>query len=129
MEKETLFERIGGEEGVVRLVTAFYERVISDELLAPFFKHVPMEHLQAMQKEFFSEALGGPLYYTGRSMRQVHAGRGIEREHLKRFVKHLLDTLEAEREDLDISEQDVKDIYSRIAVEADRITDDVAESG
>ena len=62
-------------------------------------------------------------------MRQVHAGRGIERKHLRRFVKHLLDTLEAEREDLQITEQEMKDIYSRIAVEADRITDDVAESG
>lgn len=129
MEKETLFERIGGEEGIERLVSAFYDRVTGDEMLGPFFEHVPMEHLKTMQKEFFSEALGGPLFYTGRSLRQVHAGRGIEHKHVQRFVRHLLDTLSAERDDLQISEQEVKDIYSRIAVEADRVTDDVAESG
>ncbi|GAA5479047.1 group 1 truncated hemoglobin [Haloferula helveola] len=129
METESLFTRVGGEAGIEKLVDAFYGRVTSDALLAPFFEKVPMEHLTKMQKEFFSEALGGPLFYTGRSMRQVHAGRGIRKEHLQRFTEILLETLEAERDDLDLTPKDVNDIYSRIAIEADRITDDVAESG
>ncbi len=129
MEKESLFVRIGGEAGVEKLVDAFYERVLADEKLAPFFEHVPMDRLRTMQKEFFSEALGGPLFYTGRSLRQVHAGKGIRKRDLRRFTQCLLDTLKAERDDLKLSEQDVKDIYSRIAIEADRITDSVNESG
>ena len=129
MEKESLFKRVGGEAGIEKLVGAFYERVLGDEVLAPFFKQAPMEHLKTMQKELFSEALGGPLFYTGHSLRQVHAGKGIEHVHVQRFIGHLLKTLEAEREDLEITEQEVKDIYSRIAIETDRVTDDVAESG
>lgn len=129
MEKETLFARIGGEVGIEKLVTAFYDRVLADEKLAPFFEHVPMERLLTMQKEFFSEALGGPLYYSGRSLRQVHAGRGIRKRDLRRFTRCLLETLEAECENLELSAQDVKDIYSRIAIEAERITDGVNESG
>lgn len=124
-----MFEKIGGEAGVERLVGKFYQRVLADPELGPFFKDAPIDHLQKMQKEFFSEALGGPLFYTGRSMRQVHAGRGIKREHLQSFVQHLLDTLEAERADLNLDRQEIDRIYSRIAVEADRITDDVTESG
>lgn len=128
-EESSLFEKIGGEQGVERLVGKFYRRVIEDPKLGCFFQHVPMDHLQKMQKEFFSEALGGPLFYSGRSLRQVHAGRGIKREHLQSFVQHLLDTLEAERADLNLDRQEIDRIYSRIAIEADRITDDVAESG
>ena len=128
-QESSLFEKIGGEQGVERLVEQFYERVVSDPELGPFFLHVPVDHLKRMQKEFFSEALGGPLFYTGHSLRQVHAGRGIRREHLQCFVQHLLDTLEAERHDLKIDDQEINRIYSRIAIEADRITDDVTESG
>ena len=125
----SLFDKIGGEEGVERLVGEFYQRVVSDPELGPFFQRAPIDHLKKMQKEFFSEALGGPLFYTGRSLRQVHAGKGIQREHLLCFIKHLLDTLKAECAELKITDQDVCAIDSRIAIEADRITDDVAESG
>lgn len=126
---ESLFDRVGGEEGVERLVGVFYERVLADPELAPFFAHAPLDHLRTMQKEFFSEALGGPLFFTGRSLRQVHAGRGITKEHLRRFIAHLLTTLREECDDLGLSEREVNQIYERIAIEADRVTDDVAESG
>ena len=129
MEKGKLFERIGGETGIEKLVAAFYDRVVADETLAPFFEHASMERLRMMQKEFFSEALGGPLFYSGRSLRQVHAGLGIRKRDLRRFTACLMETLEDEREDLKLSEQDVKDIYNRIAIEADRITDSVNEAG
>ncbi|MGE9270015.1 MAG: group I truncated hemoglobin [Verrucomicrobiales bacterium] len=128
-DSTNLFDRVGGAEGVEHLVHAFYERVLEDPELGPFFQEVPLSHLQTMQKEFFSEALGGPLYYSGRSLRQVHAGRGITKAHLRRFTQHLLDTLQAERGDLELTDQDLHGIYSRIALEADRVTDDVAESG
>lgn len=125
----SVFEKIGGEEGVERLVEKFYDRVISDPKLGRFFEQAPVEHLKTMQKEFFSEALGGPLFYSGRSLRQVHAGKGIHKEHLQCFIEHLLATLKAERSDLNLDDQEINRIYSRIAIEADRITDDVTESG
>lgn len=126
---ESLFDRIGGEKGIEALIGAFYDRVLADEVLRPFFENAPMDRLRTMQKEFFSEALGGPLFYSGRSLRQVHAGRGITKEHLRRFTGHLLETLEVEREGLSLTPADVNAIYSRIAIEADRVTDDVTESG
>ncbi|MGB6221335.1 group I truncated hemoglobin [Haloferula sp.] len=128
-DKHNLYERIGGEEGIEKLVTAFYERVLAESDLAPFFEHAPMDRLKTMQKEFFSEALGGPLFFSGRSLRQVHAGKGIQKEHLRRFVEILLTTLEEEMDDFGLTRQDVDQIYSRIAIEADRLTDDVTESG
>lgn len=125
MSEPSLYDRIGGEIGIENLVHKFYERVQADPELVPFFLHVPMEKLRAMQKELFSEALGGPLFYSGRSIRDVHAGRGISKEHLQRFLGHLLDTVSS----LDLSRHEIDQIYSRIAREADEVTDDTTESG
>jgi hemoglobin len=114
----TLFDRVGGEEAVAALVTSFYDNVLADEELAPFFKHVPMDKLKHMQREFFAAALDGPVAYNGRPFSEVHAGRGIQPKHLKRFVDHLVATLK----DSAIEERDVYDIISRINTYADDIT-------
>ncbi len=128
-EESNLYQRIGGEAGIERLVQAFYDRVVADPELAPFFEHVPMEKLRTMQKEFFSEALGGPLFYSGRSMREVHAGRGIRKRHLRRFTDHLFEALDAGKVEMGLTPREVNEIYNRIALEADEIGGGGAESG
>jgi hemoglobin len=90
----TLYARLGGEPGVSRLLMDFYGNVLSDPLLAPFFENVEMEKLVSMQKELFSSALGGPHTYSGRPLKEVHAGRGITLQHFQRFREHLLTTLQ-----------------------------------
>lgn len=125
-----MFDRVGGEAGIEQLVHGFYDRVLADPELNPFFKHVPMEKLLSMQKEFFSEALDGPLFYSGRSLREVHQGHEISKRHLRRFTDHLLATLESRQKDLGLTEQDVNAIHSRIAMEADEIAgESPGESG
>ncbi|MFK7911399.1 MAG: group 1 truncated hemoglobin [Akkermansiaceae bacterium] len=128
-DKKTIYERIGGEAAVEGLVHEFYERVLADEVLAPFFKHVDTSKLKAMQKEFFSEALGGPLFYSGRSMREVHAGKGIKKSHLALFTGHLMATLEDHQEQLALTRLDIDSIYSRVALEADEISGGGSEAG
>lgn len=128
-EKRSLYERVGGESGIERLAMPFYDRVLAIPDLAPFFRHVPMDRLKVMQKEFFSEALGGPLFFVGRSLRQVHAGKGISKEIMRTFAECMLETLEREVEDFTLTRQDVDRMFSRIAPDVDRVTDDVTESG
>ncbi len=117
---ETLYDRAGGEAGVTKLVDIFYQRVLSDPELRPFFAHIPMAKLRRMQVEFFSSALDGPLHYSGRPLAHVHQGHGITKAHLRRFTEHLLATLQS----LNLSRQDVQSIYTRIALEAAEIADD-----
>lgn len=128
-ENQNLYERLGGETGIESLVDDFYQRVLGDSELAPFFEHASMDRLRTMQKELFSEALGGPLHYSGHSLREVHAGKGIRKRDLRRFVGHLLATLEESQGDRGLTRQEIDAIYSRIALEADQITDGVNESG
>jgi hemoglobin len=113
----TLFERIGGQATVESLIDVFYQRVLADDELAPFFVGVSMDALRTMQREFFALALDGPGHYTGRPLSEAHYGHGIEPRHLRRFLDHLLETLEEQLED-----DDVLRIISRINRHVGEIT-------
>jgi hemoglobin len=125
MSEGELFEKAGGTEGVAQLVDDFYSRVFDDPELSPFFEGVPSEKLKRMQVELFSAALGGPAIYTGAPIREVHANLGIEKHHIARYVEHLLETLRS----MDLDPNAVNAIYSRIAVQADDVTDGNTSDG
>ena len=114
---DTIFDRIGGESTVERLVDSFYQKVLADEDLSPFFKNVPIDKQKRMQREFFAAALGGPSKYTGRSLSHAHYGLGIQRSHFTRFVDILLETLRA----VSIDEKDTVKIIDRINTYSDEI--------
>lgn len=121
----TLFERIGGKQMIADVVDDFYDRVLADSELKPFFKNTSMDKLRCMQQEFFSAALDGPITYTGKPLSHVHHGRGITKHHFTLFVNHLLETLR----DYGINDQDVTNIISRINIYADEITGDISPAG
>lgn len=116
--QQTLFERVGGDQAITELIRQFYDRVVADPELKPFFKYASMEKIRRMQREFFSAALDGPSSYSGKPLDYVHHGRGITKHHFALYVGHLIQTLEH----LEINEQDLQDIISRINTYADEIT-------
>ena len=121
----TLFERIGGEQMIAEVVDEFYDRVLADPDLKPFFRNTSMDKLRRMQREFFGAALDGPITYRGKPLSHVHHGRGITKHHFTLFVNHLLDTLRYRG----INDQDVTDIISRISTYANEITGDICSAG
>jgi hemoglobin len=120
----SLYERIGGEQAVENLVEDFYERVLADEELRPFFESVSMGSLRAMQREFFCAALDGPGHFTGRPLSEAHHGRGIESRHVRRFLDHLLDILEEQLDD-----DEVLEVISRVNRYVGEITGRGEQSG
>src|SRR3984893_8049486 len=94
-EPNTIYDRIGGHEGLEVVVDDFYVRVLADGQLAGFFTGTNMNRLKGKQVEFFAAALGGPEPYTGAPMKQVHQGRGITMHHFKLVAGHLADALAA----------------------------------
>lgn len=124
-EEPTLYERIGGEAGIARLMGDFYDRVLADPELAPFFAGIEMDKLRRMQREFFAAALGGPAHYAGRSLAEAHAGLGIGLRHLRRFLDHLFETLQAHG----VTEVDAYEVVSRINLYADEITGNMPGQG
>jgi hemoglobin len=91
----SVYESIGGEPALVAVVDDFYERVLGDPQLAPFFAGAHMPKLKGRQVEFFAAALGGPDVYQGGGMRQVHAGRGIGQADFDKVASHLAGALAA----------------------------------
>lgn len=91
----SVYESIGGEEALVTVVDDFYERVLADPQLAPFFAGANMNALKGKQVEFFAAALGGPSAYKGQTMKQVHAGRGISQTDFDKVAYHLTNSLAA----------------------------------
>jgi len=89
----SLYEKLGEEVAIAKVVDDFYERVLADESLAPFFDGVDMPSLRRHQVAFLGAATGGPKAYTGPDLAAAHAGRAIKDEHFDRVVGHLVAAL------------------------------------
>lgn len=117
-QPETLFESLGGAQGVAQVVAEFYQRILADEELRPFFRDAQMERLQRMQTEFLSAMIDGPVKYTGAELTEIHHGRGIEEKHFSRFVAHIADTLQEHGVAAELIDQ----ILGRLALYSNQVT-------
>jgi hemoglobin len=81
--KDTLWDRLGGEKNVRKVVDDFVGLAATDPKVDFFrggkYKPTDKEVADLKQKlvEFVSAAAGGPLKYSGRDMKEVHKGMGI----------------------------------------------------
>lgn len=89
----SLFEQLGGAPAITAAVDVFYERVLADPLLKPFFAKTDLAWLKRKQAAFFTQALGGPALYRGRDMKLAHLKLPIEQVHFDRVATHLSATL------------------------------------
>jgi hemoglobin len=110
-DSKSLYEKIGGAPAVSKFVVLFYERVVADPLLAPFFANTDMEHQIEAQRKFMNMALGGPATQDEFDLAEAHQGRGIGREHLTRFTEHLLAALHS----AEIAPADANAIIAQVA--------------
>lgn len=86
----TLYERLGGETGVRKIVDDVLDKNLSNPEIGHHFQKVDMNRLKQLVFEFFSMGTGGPHQYTGRDMRTAHMNLNITQED---FIKANHDTL------------------------------------
>lgn len=92
-----LFERIGGQPTVDRLVDRLYDGISGDPRLRPLFPRDLAEG-RAMSKLFFAEWLGGPGRYTEQAwagLKHRHDDVPITRELAGRWLGHFRRALAA----------------------------------
>lgn len=89
-----IYDKIGQEIGIQRLVINLYDRVMGDTSLRPFFTGVDMDKLRSHQVSMY-QALFGLEAYDGLDLTIVHADLGIEAEHFDRLMQHVHATLES----------------------------------
>ncbi len=89
---KSLYERLGGDVGLQAAVASFYEKVMDDPSLEPFFRDVAMDAQIKKMIGFMRMAMGGPHDYTGRDLRTAHARlvkQGLGEAHFDAVVDHL----------------------------------------
>jgi hemoglobin len=85
----TLFERLGGAASIGAAVDLFYDRVLADPELAPYFDGVDTQRLRAHQRAFLTMALGGPRDDEARSLSVAHRGLDIGDHEFDLVAGHL----------------------------------------
>lgn len=83
------YEQIGGAPVVREVVERFYERVLADDDLKPYFAGVDMPRLKRHMVMLLCSVLGGPEPYEGRDLGEAHAGMGITSPHYDKVGEHL----------------------------------------
>lgn len=111
MSEQTLYDRLGGHDGIRAVVDDFYDRLVADEEIGPFFEGSDMELLRRTQTDFLCEAAGGPQTYDAAPVREAHLDVPFEPEHIERAVELLYESLEA----FDVPEDDADAVVGAIA--------------
>ena len=91
---KSLYERLGGKESITLVVDEFLANVIADDRINSFFKDADASKLRGHLIDQICEATGGPCKYTGRSMKESHAGMGVSEEHFNALVEDLVKALD-----------------------------------
>jgi hemoglobin len=91
--QQSLYEKLGGADALEEVIAGFYERMLKDPEILPFFRGVQMSRQHSQLVAFLTQALGGPAIYVGQDMVTAHKGMGVREQHFGLLVKHLTDTL------------------------------------
>ena len=70
------YDVVGGGPAVSAVVNDFYERVLGDPQLAPYFEGIDLARLKRHQVLLISQVLGGPANYDGRPLDDFAAVAG-----------------------------------------------------
>ena len=87
--QRSLYERLGGYNAIVAVVDDFVGNVAADKRINKFFAKANVPRLKARLVEQICQGTGGPCVYTGRGMREVHAGMGVRSSHFNALVGDL----------------------------------------
>ncbi len=95
-KQESIYKQLGGKDALVAAVDLFYQKVMNDVLLKPFFNGIDMKTQKQHMVRFMSYAFGGNKTYKGRSLGEAHTDlvkRGLNETHFIAVAEHLESTL------------------------------------
>lgn len=123
MSNESLYDRLGGYDGVTGFVNNLLPRLKGDALLGRFWENRGADGIER-EKQFLIDYLcsnaGGPVYYTGRDMKLSHTGMNISELDWDAFFGHAGATMQA----LSVPQQECDDVVAFVL----SIKDDIVET-
>lgn len=118
----TLYERLGGKEGVDAVVDELLKNIAADNRVNKVFKNTKGERLEKFRAHVTDqvcELAGGPCKYDGKEMKPAHKGMAITEGQWDAFVEDLTVALQSRN----IGEDDKAELLVTLA----RFKDDIVE--
>ena len=91
MSQKSLYERLGGYDGITAFVNNLLPRLQADSQLGRFWQNRGddgVEREKQLLIDFLCSNAGGPMYYTGRDMKVSHMGMKISESDWSIFFGH-----------------------------------------
>jgi hemoglobin len=111
MNQKTLYERLGGYDGIAAFSSDLLQRLRGDAQLGRFWQNRGDDGI-AREEQLLIDYLcfnaGGPVYYTGRDMKTSHVGMKISESDWSVFLGHAGDTMKA----LEVPQQECDDVVA-----------------
>ncbi|GAA6169318.1 group I truncated hemoglobin [Sessilibacter corallicola] len=96
MTEKTLYERLGGYDGITEFVNTLLPRLQKDNQLGRFWQHRGNDGVNREKQlliDYLCANAGGALYYTGRNMKLTHEGMNISESDWDIFIGHAVDAM------------------------------------
>ena len=114
MSDPTLYERLGGYEGMTGFVNNLLPRLQADPVLGRFWENRGDDGIEREKQlliDYLCANAGGPVYYTGRDMKLSHKGMKISEKDWAVFFEHAGATMTA----LSVPEQECNDVVAFVS--------------
>lgn len=114
MTSQSLYERLGGYDGITAFVNNLLPRLQSDKQLGRFWENRGNDGIAREKQlliDYLCNSAGGDIYYTGRDMKLSHEGMKISQEDWNIFIQHAVATMDVLR----IPQKECSDIASFVS--------------
>ena len=88
----SLFDRMGGQFGISKVVELFYHKQTTDPRVKGYFKGINLARLKQMQNQFLAKVSGGPDQYKGRDLPSSHQSLKLPNCHYDAVKENLLNS-------------------------------------
>ena len=90
----SLYERLGGSEGIIRIASGVVDNHLHNPAIATRYANSNVEKVKHSAATFFIQATGGPEVYEGKDMLSTHRGMNIAATEFMAVLDDCLDALE-----------------------------------
>jgi hemoglobin len=108
---QSLFERLGGQEGLEAVVDALLVNIGADSRIKHYFNNLNQIRFKANNVAFLCEKTGGPCSYTGGEIKKVHKSLQVTSEDFDAMMEDIGKTLDEKG----VAEADKKELMDIMA--------------
>ena len=92
---DSLFDQLGGELKLRKIIDTFIERLFADRMIGFFFRSADKKRIKEMEYQLAAHFLGADIEYQGRPLDRAHARHPIMGGHFARRKQILKETLDS----------------------------------